>query len=159
MAYFGLAAIFSKHGLPRPRSNPEAARLQRQGPLSARSEGRCGTENYEPLSSLPVSVRVIGRFHHQQAKEPAKWVTRHRLCPLGPPARPAAASPGVRQLRPAGLSFAPTTLGRSSRSPLCRGSGPADHWPVGPQNVCRRRGLEQRHNPGHRRIHPGRTGR
>jgi len=29
-------AVFSKSVLPRPRSNPEAARLQRQGPLSAR---------------------------------------------------------------------------------------------------------------------------
>ena len=36
--------------------------------------GRCGTENYEPLSSLSVGTRVIGRFHHQQAKEPAKWL-------------------------------------------------------------------------------------
>ena len=41
--------------------------------------GRCGTENYEPLSYLPVGTRVIGRFHHQQAKAPAK---------AGQPARP-----------------------------------------------------------------------
>src|ERR1700720_2106708 len=71
MAYFGRAAVFSKSVLPRPRSNPEAARLQRQGPLSARLGVDVGPKI---MNLLPVDTRVIGRFHHQQAKEPAKWL-------------------------------------------------------------------------------------
>ena len=46
---------------------------------------------------------------------------------------------------------------RFSRLRRCRGSGPADHWQAGPQNVTRRSDLALRHNLRHRRIHPGRT--
>jgi hypothetical protein len=75
MAYFGRAAVVSKRVLPWPRSNPETARLQRQGPVSARLGVDVGTENYEPFSSLPVGMRVIGRFHQRQAKEPLNGQT------------------------------------------------------------------------------------
>src|SRR6516165_1732270 len=56
------------HGLGRTRKGTAAAARAVVGSL----RGRYGTENYEPLSSL--QVRVIARFHQQQAKEAAKWL-------------------------------------------------------------------------------------
>src|SRR6202040_2372560 len=67
MAYFGRAAVFSKSVLPRPRSNPEAARLQRQGPLSARLGVDVGPKimNLSPLSKpdQPRQTLLLDRAH------------------------------------------------------------------------------------------------
>jgi hypothetical protein len=72
MAYFGRAAVFSKRVFATASLEPGSGTAAAARSVVGSLRGRCGTENYEPLSCL--QVRIIGRFHQQQAKEPAKWL-------------------------------------------------------------------------------------